>query len=224
MSVVVAIKQEGRVYLGADSQVTKGGTRRTLKNPNNYKIWKVKGANNCLMAHVGNVRDANVVRIMNDAVDQLAQCQDCVDFEFVVGDLVPHIIHQLHSFGYVAKEEGKEFSGMNSEFLFAYEDKLFHINGDGCVIEVDDCIAIGSGAPEAIGSVLSTAEEEDPRARIVKAIKASAANDIYVDYPIVLADTETTDFDVIYESGREKDKEEESQDDRRKTHEIREGR
>ena len=60
--------------------------------------------------------------------------------------------------------------------------------------------------------------------RVIKAIKASAANDIYVDYPIVLADTETTDFDVIYESGRVEDKEEEPQTDRRKTHEVRKGR
>ena len=46
MSVVVAIQEGGKIYLGADSQVTKGGTRTTLKNPNNYKIWKVINSNN----------------------------------------------------------------------------------------------------------------------------------------------------------------------------------
>lgn len=51
MSVVVAIKKGDKVYLGADSQVTRGGTRGTLKNPNNYKIWKVIGVDNCLMGH-----------------------------------------------------------------------------------------------------------------------------------------------------------------------------
>ena len=58
MSVVVAIKENGRVYMGSDSQVTKGGTRITLKNPNNYKIWRVDGSDNAVMGHVGNVRDA----------------------------------------------------------------------------------------------------------------------------------------------------------------------
>ena len=57
MSVVVAIKENGRVFIGADSQVTRGGTRSTLKNRNNYKIWKDRDVDNCLMAHVGNVRD-----------------------------------------------------------------------------------------------------------------------------------------------------------------------
>ena len=30
MSVVVAIKKDEKIYVGADSQVTRGGTRRTL--------------------------------------------------------------------------------------------------------------------------------------------------------------------------------------------------
>lgn len=55
-----------------------------------------------------------------------------------------------------------------------------------------------SESSEAIGSLLST-ENDDPKIRIIKAIKASAANDIYVDYPIVLTDIETTRFDVITE-------------------------
>ena len=70
MSVVVAIKEGNKIYIGADSQVTKGGTRTTLKNPNNYKIWKVDGVDHTLMAHVGNVRDANVVRLMRGVIDE----------------------------------------------------------------------------------------------------------------------------------------------------------
>ena len=35
MSVVVAIKKDGIIYMGADSQVTRGGTRTSLSNPNN---------------------------------------------------------------------------------------------------------------------------------------------------------------------------------------------
>ena len=206
MSVVVAIKKDGKVYLGADSQVTKGGTRQTLKNPNNYKIWKVKNADHCLMAHVGAVRDANVVRTIGHLVDEIALLRHEVNYDLVVRDIVPHILQQLQAFGYVAKEEGKCFEGMDSEFLFAFEDRLFHISRDGCVIEVDDSIAIGSGACEAIGSILSTPPAEKPGKRIVRAIKASAANDIYVDYPIILTNTDTTEFQVIYERQEDESK------------------
>ena len=62
MSVVVAIKENGKVMIGADSQCTRGGTRRTLSNPNNYKVWRVLDAENCLLAHVGLVREANIIK------------------------------------------------------------------------------------------------------------------------------------------------------------------
>ena len=95
MSVVVAIKSESNIYIGADSQVTKGGTRTTLKNPNNYKIWKVDGVDHTLMAHVGNVRDANVVRLMRGVIDDYDEYCKRVDYRFVVKYLVPEIIKNL---------------------------------------------------------------------------------------------------------------------------------
>ena len=201
MSVVVAIKEKGKVFIGADSQVTRGGTRSTLKNQNNYKIWKVKDVDNCLMAHVGNVRDANVIRVMDDLVTEYNVFKNHIDYEFVVKSVVPDIINELKKYGYI--EDKEYFKGLESRFLFAYKDMLFLINSDGCVLEIDDCAAIGSGECEAIGSLLST-DGEEPESRIVKAIKASAASDIYVDYPIILTNTETTEFDVITENN-EKD-------------------
>ena len=202
MSVVVAIKSEGKIVIGSDSQVTKGGTRTTLKNPNNYKIWKVDGSENCLMAHVGNVRDANVIRLMRDVIDDYDEYRDRVNYRFVVKYLVPEIIKTLKEAGYLKMSDGY-LEYMDSSFLFAYKDQLFMINSDGCVIEIDDYVAIGSGAQEAIGSLLST-EGQGARRRIVKAIKASAANDIYVDYPIILADTSNTEFEIVTEKNENK--------------------
>ena len=49
MSVVVGIKKDGVIYLGADSQTTRGGTRTSLSNPNNFKIWKVKGVKKIIL-------------------------------------------------------------------------------------------------------------------------------------------------------------------------------
>ena len=42
--------------------------------------------------------------------------------------------------------------------------------------------------------------------RIKKAIKASAASDIYVDYPIVITDTESCEFKVFYEKDLQSNK------------------
>jgi ATP-dependent protease HslVU (ClpYQ) peptidase subunit len=196
MSVVVAIKENGRVTIGADSQVTKGGTRRTLSNPNNYKVWRVLGTENCMMAHVGLVREANVIRVARGLIPELAQLKDEIDFSFVVKHLVPALFEELEEYRVI--KGGSEPPRFDSSFIFAYKDKLFYISGNGTVIEVDDYCAIGSGECEAIGSLLST-EGEPCEERIKKAIKASAANDIYVDYPIIMTDTESAEFKVYYE-------------------------
>ncbi len=194
MSVVVAIKEGEKVYIGADSQSTKGNTRITLKNPNNFKIWKVIDSNNCLMASVGMMRDANVIRLVPSIVDSYDEYAKRVNYKFVVKFIVPNLVKELKKAGFVKDENYIEC--INSAFLFAYKDKVFLIDYDLCVLEINDYVAIGSGSSEAIGSLLST-EGEDPRTRIIKAIKASAANDIYVDYPIVISDTETTRFEII---------------------------
>ena len=196
MSVVVAIKENGKIIIGADSQSTKGGTRRTLSNSNNYKIWKVADCENCLMGHVGLVREANIIRVASGLVPEIVQLKDKVDFAFVVKRLVPALFEVLED--YRAIKKGDEVPHFESTFLFAYKNRLFYISGNGTVIEVDDYCAIGSGECEAIGSLLST-EGEPCEERIKKAIKASAANDIYVDYPIVISDTESGKFKVYYE-------------------------
>ena len=198
MSVVVAIKKDGVVYLGSDSQVTRGGTRTSLTNQNNFKIWKVKGVDNCLMGHVGLLRDACVIRVMENLVREIDVIHDEVDFEYVVTRVVPKIIEELKFYNYL-ESEGK-FKDMESRYLFAFEDKLFVIGFDGSVIEVDDYIAIGSGECESIGSLLTTNNNDDPETRIIKAIKASAAHDIYVDYPIILSNTKDLEFKVILEN------------------------
>lgn len=196
MSVVVAIKEKGKIYLGCDSQVSCGGTRTTLKNPNNYKIWKVQNTERCLMGAVGNLRDACLIRTMDDLITEYNIYKKHICFDFVVNKIVPDIIEKLKDANYLKRDA--VFDSMDSSYLFAFEDQLYLIGMDASVIEVEDYVAIGSGKNEAIGSLLST-ENEAPEERIIKAIKASAANDLYVDYPIILTNTETTDFEVITE-------------------------
>ena len=175
MSVVVAIKQDGVVYMGCDSQVTKGSTRVSLKNPNNYKIWNVRGVDHCIMGHVGLVREANVVRLIDGLIGGYDQYLG-IDYPFIVKRVVPNVVSELKRAGYL--KDDQFFERMESSYLFAYED-------------------------QAIGSLLST-EGQSPRSRIIKAIKASVASDIYVNYPIIITDTRTGEFEVITETEAKK--------------------
>ena len=198
MSVVVAIKKDGVIYMGADSQVSRGGTRTTLSNPNNYKIWPLCDAENCLMGSVGMLRVNNIIKVADELIPEIVDIKNAVNFKFVVKHLVPRMMRELDDYNLLVKDRDDTLT-MEAEFLFAYHDRLYSIDRYGCVIEIDDFCAIGSGSSEALGSLISTDGEEDTIERIKKAIKASAAHDIHVNYPIVISNTEDTNFDVYYE-------------------------
>ena len=198
MSVVVAIKENGKVTIGADSQCTRGGTRRTLSNPNNYKIWTLRDADNCLMGSVGTLRVNNVIKVADDLIPEIVDIKKTVDFRFVVRHFVPRIMDELDDYKVLGKAKD-DAPNMAASFLLAYHDRLYSIDHYGSVIEVDDFCAIGSGSCEALGSLLSSVGIDDPAERIKMAIKASAAHDIYVDYPIVISNTKDTEYKVYYE-------------------------
>lgn len=195
MSVVIGIKENNTVYLGADSQVTRGWTKYTLSNKNNYKIWSVKNTQNVLMGAVGSVREANVISTSDSIVDELKSIKNEVDFSYVVNTVVPNMFAALKNAGVISTKEGQPLR-FNNSYLLATKDKLFVIDIDGCVVEIDDYIAIGSGEDYAI-TVLNSTVGQNPKDRIISAIKSTAQNHIYVNYPIVIADTESMDFDVI---------------------------
>ena len=166
----------------------------SLSNPNNYKIWKVRGVENCLMWSVGSMRDTCAIRVMGSLVREIDAIHGGVDFDYIVNRIEPMIRDELKGHEFIEKD--KPYSSMDSRFIFAFKDKVFTIEY-GAVIEHDDYVAIGSGECEAIGSLLSSDENESPKDKIIKAIKSNAAHDIYVDYSIILSDTKYTKFEII---------------------------
>ena len=197
MSVVVAIKKDGIIYMGADSQASKGGCKVVLTNPNNFKVWPMSDVDNCLMGGVGTTRASNIIRVADGLIPEMVDIKDGVDFRFVVKRFVPRLMEELDDYNVLVKESDS-VPDMNATFLLAYHDRLYSIERYGCVVEIDDCCAIGSGAGEAYGSLVSTVGE-DPVERIKKAIKASVCRDIYVNYPIVISDTASTEYKIFYE-------------------------
>ncbi len=197
MSVVVAIKHNGKIYMGADSQVTKGGTRQTMSNPSNYKIWHIASTNRSVMGSVGTVREMNLIKTEDTLIDELTLMKKHINYRFVIRELTQRIFQVVERYGLLLKDEDG-IPRINNSYLFAFEDQLYYIGREGAVIEIDEYAAIGSGANEAIGSLLST-DSLPPEERLIIAIKASATNDIYVDYPIVIANTEDQSFKVIYD-------------------------
>ena len=60
MSLTIALKHKGIVYIGSDSLASRDGTKHYLTNPNNYRIFPVKGCENMLMSLDGRILENNV--------------------------------------------------------------------------------------------------------------------------------------------------------------------
>lgn len=212
MSVVVAIKEKDAVYMGCDSQITRGTGKRTLKSVNNFKIWKVDDRFNCVMGGVGAMRDLCFLRASPGLIPSTNALVGNIEYNQVVTDIVPTIVNTLVGYGLYPKnplnkfrplggDDGPAIAGgtIDSQFLLAVGNNLYSINGDGTVEEVEDYIAIGSGGDLASGSLLETekCKKRPPEERIVKAITAAARGDTYVSKPIIVTNT-ASDWFTIY--------------------------
>lgn len=193
MSVVVGIVANGRVYIGSDSQITSGGTKKSHHHPNNRKIWHPDRRVELLMGSVGQYKGINVVKSINGIIDQQTLLENSINYNYVYKHISRKIFEAMEE---VKLIDSKDINPkMFNEFLFANNHELYSIGSDGSVIQIEDFVAIGSGSFEATGSLLST-EGEDPAKRVTKAIQAAIDSDIYVGYPIVIMNTENEDIEV----------------------------
>jgi len=186
MSVVIGYKYNNQVYIGADSCITYKGNKYIDTNINNVKVYKFP--NGILIGAVGNSRDFNVIKTMKIDI------YNNFDYKFVVRYLVPKIVSELKEYGYLSDDD--KFEHMGSSYIVAYKDKLFHIENDGSVSEVDKFVATGCGEPEAYGS-LYTNKSEDPEEIIRDAIKATSMHDVDVSMPAIIMNTLTDDVKIV---------------------------
>lgn len=194
MSVIVAIKENGCIYLGADSQMTCGSSKVTLSNPNNYKLWNVENTDTAIMGGVGSARDICAIRACDYLISPSDYVNDAIDYNLLVDDVEPLIRDILIKHYYV--DEDNPYENLDSRYIFAIDDKMYTIE-KGAVYEHEGYVVIGSGTCESVGCLYSITNKLTPEERIVKAIKASCSNDLYIDYPIILTNTKTREYDVI---------------------------
>lgn len=157
MSVIVALKEKGRVYLGSD---TLASTENGSLWYNKDKIWKSSTNDNILIGGVGLLSVIDQVRYGYpfDA--------DTPDYENVNA-----WIQRLRE---IFKES------LDFKFFICGNGKLFLADGHGLLVEIKEYGAIGSGSELALGSLMSTRISiSDPEARIHIALDAAIHYNAY---------------------------------------------
>lgn len=209
MSVVIAIKENGVTYMAADTQISFGDSKRHLKSDSLQKVWAVTDTPHCIMGGVGLTRDLNLIRYCtSELIPEASVLKDEINVGTIMLNTVPAIFESIRNYTQLVTGCDKDIP-INSEFVLAYKDKIFDIAPDGTVEEVEDYIAIGSGADAALGSLKHTTDEP-VYDRLIKALDAASESNLYVSEPYVCMDTEHCMLmDLLFDDRLEEDEEDE---------------
>lgn len=194
MSVVVAIKDNDKIWVGCDSQVTAGYTKSTLKSQ--MKIWRVSDDDELIMGLVGDLRDANILSTAEEWIEELPKLKNEVNFKYIVRKIVPRIFRELNTFGRMRQKDN--IQSIESGVIFAYKDNAFQIDSDGCVNEIDDVLIMGSGNRLCLGAWNRLKDKDVPaKDKLIEVIKSACESDLYVNYPIIIMNTKDKEVEII---------------------------
>jgi len=185
MSVVVAICQDGVVYMGADTATTKDAGRRSYALGPLAKIMRME--DNVL---VGSTGSAVVKQLLMGHPELLRWGDEGLDRRWFSTEFIPH-------FREVCQEMGWATDGVLDNDLFvAQGGKLLTFISD-TIARVSDCVAMGSGACYALSALKD--ESLSIEDRILEALRAAAEFDEAVDKPFVLINTQDMTYKEVAE-------------------------
>lgn len=140
MSVIVAVKKDDVVYMGADTQATSSSLKYKTLIETSYKI---KIVNDNLL--IGTVGDAKVGQFICSHTEFFKfDEKKGLTKEILVRDIVPQMYLSLKENKLLDEEQDDDFS-FPGELIIAYKDKLFKINEKFAVISINKFVSTGIG-------------------------------------------------------------------------------
>lgn len=180
MSVVVAIKYDKGMLLGADRQISSGH----LASGETQKVYKSQYSNTAW----GSVGCLRILDLISCNVDDLMSYKDILDKveldkPYVVNIVVPKIFIKLKEYNQAYLENN--LLSIDNQFLICDYDSIFKIDTDGSVIEFDKYYAIGSGYELVLGNLESSYKEDidlDTAVDLlIDSIRKSCKNELYIN-------------------------------------------
>lgn len=190
MSVVVAVKENGVIYMGADSQTTAGRYKYTFLNAPGWKIRRLD--NGMFVSFCGSVSAEQNILSEKDVftLDENGELTK----KHIVQKIVPKLVRKMDQIG--DKENGE----IKVSMILAYKDKLYRITPDLEVVAENDYAAMGAGK-YFVHYALSM-KDLPVRERILKALMESAKRTESVGGPYVLIDTKNNEYEVVDMGGK----------------------
>ena len=186
MSVIVAIKENGVVYMGADSQTTADMRKRNYLNETAYKITRLD--NGMLIGFCGRVAARQTILSMKDVFTLDEQGE--LTKRHIVKEILPKLVDKMEQIG------DEESGSIDVGIMLAYKEKLYRITADLDVIHLTENGNDGAGR-DLVNYVLFEMKNLPVRERILRALEESARREESVGGPYVLIDTKDLEYEAV---------------------------
>ena len=163
MTCIVAVAQDGKVWMGADSAGASGYDLTVRMDP---KIFRVGGM------LIGFTSSFRMGQLLGYRLALPRHHPDQSVDDYLHREFIDSVRDTLKAGGFVSNSSGREDSGT---FLVGYAGRVFTVYDDFQIAEsAHPFAACGSGAAVALGSMHSTSELP-PNVRLEKALRAAEA-------------------------------------------------
>ena len=190
MSVIVAIKENGVVYLGADTQTSAGRKKHNHLNETGYKIVRLD--NGILVGFCGRVASKQVILAIKEifTLDE----NDTLTKKHIVKEIVPKLVNKMEQIG------DEESGSLDVSILLAYKDKMYKITSNLDVVHLNEIASTGAGR-YYVHYALFGMPNLPVKERLLKALVESARRTESVAGPYVLIDTKNLEYEVVDKRG-----------------------
>lgn len=172
MTVIVGIVDKDTVYIGGDRGVSDDHVMLSMSRP------KISERDGWIFGYAGTLGTGQLMEFIN--FPKVAKNED--PYKVLRLDVVEQLKKAYEAFGRDIEDNG-------TDWLIAYENRLFEISsGDWGVLEVS-MSAIGTGATFALGSLYTSQSWRDTKRRVQKSLESSIQFSPTCNYPIDIYNT-----------------------------------
>lgn len=197
MSVVVAMKKNGRVYFGADTQTSSGHRQRNCLGEMSRKVHVLD--NGILLGTVGAKKGGELLASRPE-IFPLSENGD-LNKQHIVENIVPEIQKCFEENDLIKRHED-EPSQWACDLILAYKDQLFWIHDSGVVMKMEHFISIGAGEALVYAELerldrREIVDESEIHERLVECLRVSAEYCCSVSAPFYLIDSESKQYTLV---------------------------
>ena len=186
MSVIVAIKENGVIYMGADSQTSSGSNKIHNLNETGYKIRRLD--NGMLLGFCGSIVATQTILAIKNVftLDEDGKLTK----KHIVREIIPKLVDKMEQIGDTSS------GSLEVSILLVYKDQMYRISSRLGVIHLNLVAGIGAG-DYYVNYYLFERMDLPVKERLLKSLVESARRTDSVGGPFVLIDSKNLEYEVI---------------------------